>query len=40
MYPKIFSAIKNYDNSLQDTQLYSFNFDVEKHLKIEDISFW
>ncbi len=40
MYAKIYDSIKNYDNSLQDTQLYSFNFEVEKHLKIDDISFW
>lgn len=38
-YDEIFSSIKNYDWTLQDVDLYSFNHMVEKIAEVEDISY-
>jgi hypothetical protein len=39
LYPEIYTQIKNYNNTLQDVELYSYNFRVDPLASIDTISY-
>ena len=40
LYENIYSGFKNYGGVLNDTDLYSYNFDVTKITEVSDIDYW
>jgi hypothetical protein len=39
-YAPLYNAIKNYNNKIQDVDIFSFNFFVEKQVSLKDLKFW
>jgi hypothetical protein len=39
-YKNIYTALKNYNKTLNDVDLYTFNFDVQRVSDVDNLSFW
>ncbi len=39
-YPQIYNTVKNYWETLQDVELYAYNFRVDPLSQIDGMSFW
>ncbi len=39
-YSQIYSSFKNFDNKLNNVDIFSYNFEVIKHAKVDDIKYW
>jgi len=39
-YKNIYAALKNYNGALNDVDLYTFNFDVQRVSDVDNLSFW
>ncbi len=39
-YKNIYAAFKNYNGALNDVDLYTFNFDVQRVSDVDNLSFW